>query len=123
MLVTKKMLMGFYLFWLCFCGGGWGVGGGGRIIDVHTTTYNSHPPRYNQNTPNQLAANNDSQFTTPTEQTAFRQGYDAGYAACSNGNTNYTSTAYNRSTYRAARRSSSSRRVYYDYGSAPRGRS
>src|SRR5262249_57873108 len=66
---------------------------------------------------------NGSQFSTPAEQTAFRQGYDAGFAACSNNTgTNYTRTAYTGSTYRGARRYSSSRRAYYDYGSAPRGR-
>jgi len=129
MLVTKKMLLALTLV-------GALVGGGlGALVTrstqgttaANTTSYdstaNAQPASYNQNAPDQLAANNGSQFSTTAEQTAFRQGYDAGYAACSNNNgTNYTRTAYTGSTYRGARRYSSSRRAYYDYGSAPRGR-
>jgi len=127
MIVTKKMLMALTLI-------GALVGGGiGALVTRSTqsttaantsqeSTANAQPASYNQNSPDQLAANNGSQFSTPAEQTAFREGYDAGFAACNNGSANYTSTAYNRSTYRTARRASSSRRAYYDYGSAPRGR-
>ena len=133
MLVTKKMLLALTLI-----GALVGAGIGALVTRTATTTsaadtsYNTpansdrtqtQPVNYNTKTPEQVAADNSTQFSTPAEQTAYREGFDAGYAACSNTNTNYSRTAYQtRASYRAPRRSST-RRVYYDYGTAPRGRS
>ena len=131
MLVTKKMLLALTLI-------GALVGGGiGALVTRSATTtsaadanYNTtansdrtQPVSYNTKTPEQLAAENGPQFGTAAEQTAYREGFDAGYAACGNENANYSRTATTRTTYRAPRRSSNTRRVYYDYGTAPKGRS
>lgn len=135
MLVTKKMLLALTLI-----GALVGAGIGAIITRTATNTsaaessYNTaanndrtQPVSYNTTarTPEQIAADNSTQFSTTAEQTAYREGFDAGYAAC--GNTNSDSrTATQRTTrtsYRAPARSSNNRRVYYDYGTAPRGRS
>src|SRR6266550_5971265 len=74
-------------------------------------------------TPDQMAAENSAQFSTTAEQTAYRQGFDQGYSACTTSPTDNTRTR-TLATYRApVRRYSSGRRAYYDYGTAPRGRS
>jgi len=129
MLVTKKMLLALTLI-----GALVGAGIGALVSRSATTTsadtsYNTtansdrtQPVSYNTKTPEQLAAENGPQFSTAAEQTAYREGFDAGYAACGNESTN-SRTAITRTTYRAPRRSSNSRRVYYDYGTAPKGRS
>lgn len=130
MLVTKKMLLALTLI-----GALVGAGIGALITRSATTTsaadtsYNTtansdrtQPVSYNAKTPEQLAAENSAQFNTPAEQTAYREGFDAGYAACGNESANYSRTATKRTTYRAPRRSST-RQVYYDYGTAPKGRS
>ena len=115
MLVTKKMLLALTLI-------GALVGAGiGALVTRSATTTSAADTSYNTKTPEQIASENSSQFSTPAEQTAYREGFDAGYAACGNEGTNYSNTT-TRTSYRAPRRSSSSRRVYYDYGSAPRGR-
>jgi len=133
MLVTKKMLLALTLI-------GALVGAGIGALATRTattssaaeTSYNNtandrtQPVSYNTRTPEQLATENSPQFNTTAEQTAYREGFDAGYAACNNGSANYSQTSYQpaaRSTYRAPRRTSTSRRVYYDYGTAPKGRS
>lgn len=129
MLVTKKMLLALTLI-----GALVGAGIGALVTRSATTTsaadtsYNTsansdrtQPVSYTR-TPEQTTADNSSQFSTAAEQTAYRDGFDAGYAACSNQGANYSRTATTRTSYRAPRRSST-RRVYYDYSSAPRGRS
>lgn len=131
MLVTRKMLLALMLI-----GALLGAGLGALITRSVTntsaadTSYNTsansdrtQPVSYNAKTPEQIAADSSAQFSTAAEQTAYREGFDAGYAACSNANSDYSRTATTRTSYRAPRRSSNSRRVYYDYGSAPRGRS
>jgi hypothetical protein len=131
MLITKKMLLALVLI-------GTLVGGGiGALVtrsasgtSAANTTYDStanqrtQPISYNR-TPEQIAADNSSQFSTTAEQNAYRDGFEAGFGACANPTTNDSRTTYrsNVSTYRAPRRSSNQRRVYYDYSSAPKGRS
>ena len=133
MLVTKKMLLALTLI-----GALVGAGIGALVTPTATTTsaadssYNTaantdrtQPVSYNTKTPEQIAAENGPQFNTTAEQTAYREGFDAGYAACGTESTNSRATT-TRTSYRAPRRSStgaSSRRVYYDYGTAPKGRS
>lgn len=84
----------------------------------------------NNKTPEQIANDNSAQFKTSAEQTAYRQGFDDGYAGCvsARNGRSYTETA----AYRApVRRYYNGRRAYYDYGpsrtyydySQPRGRS
>jgi len=134
MLVTKKMLLALTLI-----GALVGAGIGALVSRTATTTsaadnsYNAaantertQPVNFNTKTPEQIATENSSQFSTTAEQTAYREGFDAGYAACGGENTTNSSRATTvRSAYRAPRRStsrSSSRNVYYDYGTAPKGR-
>jgi hypothetical protein len=137
MLVTKKMLMALTLVG-ALIGGGLGalVTRSGQSTsaantgseNVATTQSATQPVSYDR-TSDQFAANtatnNMPQFSTTAEQTAYREGFDAGLAACNNPSTSYTPTAYSSTarTYRASRRSSTQRRAYYDYSSAPRGRS
>ena len=130
MLVTKKMLIA-----LTLVGALVGAGIGSLVTHSATsasaakTSYDNPPPTTNasEKTPDQIAAENGSQFSTTQEQTAYRQGFDQGYSACSTAATNtervgtYPAT-YNSTARTSTRRYSSSRRAYYDYGSAPRGR-
>lgn len=134
MLVTKKMLLALTLI-----GALVGAGIGALVTRTATTTsaadnsYNTaatdertQPVSYNAKTPERTTAESVPQFNTTAEQTAYREGFDAGYAACGSENTNYSRATTTRTSYRAPRRSStgaSSRRVYYDYGTAPKGRS
>ena len=128
MLVTKKMLLALTLV-------GALVGAGIGALATRTTQSTSaaastnydttKPVTDSQITPEQIAANNSSQYSTTEEQTAYRQGFDAGYSTCS-GNTGassrsvaYQSGANDRATSRSTR---STRRVYYDYGNSSRGR-
>ena len=142
MLVTKKMLLALTLV-------GALVGAGIGSLITHSaassraanTSYDNaqttNPDsNYSQaayrtdKTPDQIAAENSSQFSTTQEQTAYRQGFDQGYSTCTtaaaNTRTGTYPAAYSASTYRTyrapVRRYSNGRRVYYDYGSAPRGR-
>ena len=130
MLVTKKMLLALTLI-----GALVGAGIGALVTRTATTTsaadtsYNTtansdrtQPVSYNAKTPEQIAAENGPRFSTAAEQTAYREGFDAGYAACGGENTNYSRATTTRTSYRAPGRSSN-RRVYYDYGTAPKGRS
>ena len=138
MLVTKKMLLALTLV-------GALVGAGIGSLITHSAASNtaantsydnaqtanpnatySQAAYRNEKTPDQIAAENSSQYSTTQEQTAYRQGFDQGYSTCT------TSPAANRQTgaypasYRttsSARRYYNGRRAYYDYGSAPRGRS
>jgi hypothetical protein len=139
MIVTKKMLLALTLVGALI---GAGVGSLMTRTSANTaektsydTTQTANPDATytqaayrNDRSPDQIATDRSSQFNSTAEQTAFRQGFDEGYSTCTTAannqrNTNY-SAAYRTSTYRApARRySSSSRRAYYDYGTAPRGR-
>ena len=127
MLVTKKMLLALTLV-------GALVGAGIVAVATRTTQSTSaantsydttKPVTDTQITPQQIAANNSSQYSTTEEQTAYRQGFDAGYATCT-GNTSASSrrVAYESGPSRAPSRSTrSTRRVYYDYGNSSRGRS
>ena len=129
MLITKKMLLAVTLVAAL-------VGGGlGSLIthsanrteaanDNYQTTANAAPTT----TAEQQEATNASKFGSSAEQTAYREGFAEGYNSCASAATNgaasnIATTRY--STYRAPvrRYSSSTRRAYYDYNSAPRGRS
>lgn len=122
MLITKKMLLALVLV-------GTLVGGGiGTLITRSTastasnganTTYDTaQTANPAEKTPDQVATENGAQFKTTAEQIAYRQGFDEGYSTCTTA-ANNTQPAYRTST----RRYSNSRRVYYDYGNQPRGRS
>src|SRR5882724_2678293 len=128
MLVTKKMLLALTLV-------GALVGAGVGTMATRTTQSTSaantsydttKPVTDTERTPEQIAANNSSQYNTTEEQTAYRQGFDAGYSSCT-GNTSASSRtiAYDSgSNYRTVRsRRYGTRRVYYDYGTSSRGRS
>lgn len=129
MLITKKMLLAVTLVAAL-------VGGGlGSLIthsanrteaanDNYQTTANAAPTT----TAEQQEAANASKFGSSAEQTAYREGFAEGYNSCASAAnnravSNVATTRY--STYRAPvrRYSSNTRRVYYDYNSAPRGRS
>lgn len=129
MLITKKMLLAVTLVAAL-------VGGGlGSLIthsanrteaanDNYQTTANAAPTT----TAEQQEAANASKFGSSAEQTAYRDGFAEGYNSCASAANNgaVSNLATPRySTYRAPvrRYSSSTRRVYYDYNSAPRGRS
>jgi hypothetical protein len=138
MLVTKKMLLVLTLV-------GALVGAGIGSLITHSAASNSgantsydnaqttNPNAYSQaayrtaKTPDQIAAENSSQFSTTQEQTAYRQGFDQGYSTCTtaaNTRTGAYPASYQTTSYRApARRYYNGRRAYYDYSSAPRGRS
>ena len=127
MLITKKMLLALTLV-------GALVGAGIGALATRTTQSTSaantdydttKPVTDTARTPEQIAANNSSQYSTTEEQTAYRQGYETGYSACT-GNTDgssrsvaYQSGVNDRATSRSTR---STRRVYYDYGNSSRGR-
>jgi predicted lipid-binding transport protein (Tim44 family) len=130
MLVTKKMLLALGLV-------GALVGAGIGALATRTaqgTSAATTTPSYDtvttakadERTPEQIAATNTAQFATAAEQNAYRQGFDEGYNACTNGTNNSRAVSYRSyaaPVYRSGRRaSSSSRRVYYDYNNAPRGR-
>jgi hypothetical protein len=128
MLVTKKMLLV-----LTLVGALVGAGIGSLITHTATSTSaastsapktsydNAQTTTSSEKTPDQIAAENSSQFSTTQEQTAYRQGFDQGYSTCSTAAANTEKAgAYTART--STRRYSSSRRAYYDYGTAPRGR-
>lgn len=123
MLITKKMLLT-----LTLVGALIGAGIGSLITHSaasnsagntgYDTTQTANPA---EKTPDQIAAENSSQFRTAQEQAAYRQGFDQGYSSCTTAAN--TSATYRTSAYRApVRRSSNNRRAYYDYGNQPRGR-
>ena len=93
--------------------------------DNYQTTANAAPTT---TTAEQQEAANASKFGSSAEQTAYREGFAEGYNSCASAtnnsrlSNNVATTRY--STYRASARrySNSTRRVYYDYNSAPRGR-
>jgi len=127
MLITKKMLLT-----LTLVGGLVGAGIGSLITrsaadstaakSSYDATQTANP---SEKTPDQIATENSTQFRTVQEQAAYRQGFDEGYSSCTTALNTQTGTnaSYRTSTYRApVRRSSTSRRAYYDYGTQPRGR-
>ena len=130
MLVTKKMLLALTLVGALV---GAGIGALATRTTQSTSAANTNydttkPVTDYERTPEQIAANNSSQYSTTEEQTAYRQGFDTGYSACtSNAGASSRSVAYEPgSSYRAVSRStrrSGARRVYYDYGNSSRGRS
>ena len=136
MLVTKKMLLALTLVGALV---GTGIGALATRTTQGTSAANTNydttrPTTDYGRTPEQIAANNGSQYNTTEEQTAYRQGFDAGYSACTgNAGAASRSVAYESgpayrgsgSNYRTVSRStgrSGSRRVYYDYGNTSRGR-
>jgi len=122
MLITKKMMLAVTLVAAL-------VGGGlGSLIthatrteaanDNYQTTANTAPTT----TAEQQEAANAAKFGSSAEQTAYREGFAEGYNSCASA-TNTGTVSNNVATTSSARRySSSTRRVYYDYNSAPRGR-
>jgi hypothetical protein len=132
MLVNKKMLLV-----LTLVGALVGAGIGSLITHSATSTSaanesaaktsydNAQPTTSSEKTPDQIAAENSQKFSTTQEQAAYKQGFEQGYSSCTAAvnNQNQTGTTYTASTNRtSSRRYSNGRRAYYDYGSAPRGR-
>jgi hypothetical protein len=127
MLVTKKMLLALTLVGAIV---GAGIGSLATRSPQTTAAANTNFDRAaatidNNRTPEQIAANNTAQFATTEEQSAYRQGFDAGFSACDgSASSSSRQVVYqpNGSTSRVVRRSSNSRRVYYDYGNTSQGR-
>jgi hypothetical protein len=130
MLVTKKMLIV-----LTLVGALVGAGIGSLITHSATSTSaantsapktsydNAQTTTSSEKTPDQIAAENSSQFSTTQEQTAYRQGFDQGYSTCTTAaNAQNTTGTYAATNRTSTRRYSNGRRAYYDYGTAPRGR-
>ena len=126
MLVTKKMLIALTLVGAIV---GAGVGSIATRSSQTTAAANTNFERASANIDNNrtaepIVADNSRQFATTEEQSAYRQGFDAGFSACDGSATSATRQASydtSRSTSRV-RRSSNSRRVYYDYNNTSRGR-
>jgi len=125
MLVTRKMLLALILV-------GALVGAGIGTIATRSTQSTTPAASYDTTAkattaddtraPEQIAANNSAQYGTPAEQNAYRQGFDAGFSACTDNSANGSrAVAYQPgerySSSRVVRRSGS-RRVYYDYSNA-----
>ena len=131
MLVTKKMLIALTLVG-ALVGAGLGAlvahSSQGTSAATTDTGYDAtQTAKADTRTPEQIAATNSTQFSTTEEQSAYRQGFDAGFSACEGSATSSSSSRQavyepNRSTSRTVRRSSNSRRVYYDYNNTSRGR-
>ena len=128
MLITKRMLLALTLVGALI---GAGIGAlvtrsaSGDTTKASTASYDTNQTANTEKTPDQIAAENSSQFSTTAEQAAYRQGFDEGFTSCTTAQlgTRRQNAAYP-ATYRApVRRTSNSRRVYYDYGNQPRGRS
>jgi len=130
MLVTKKMLLA-----LTLVGAIVGAGIGSLAVRSSQTTAAANTSdtakaaTLSDNRGAELIAANDStRFGTTEEQSAYRQGFDAGFSACegsAGSSTRAVTYEPTRSTTRSTtrvRRTSNSRQVYYDYGNAPRGR-
>lgn len=129
MLVTKKMLLALTLVGAIV---GAGIGSIATRSSQTTTAASAGFDRPaavnldNNKSAEQIAATNSTQFATTEEQSAYRQGFDAGFSACGGAATNSSRQVVyepNRSSSRVVRRSSNSRRVYYDYSNTSRGRS
>ena len=123
MLITKKMLLAVTLVAAL-------VGGGLGSLITHSAnrteaandnyqTANAAPTT----TAEQQEAANASKFGSSAEQTAYREGFAEGYNSCTSAaNGTLSNNVATTSAYRTRRYSSSTRRAYYDYSSAPHGR-
>src|SRR5689334_16724179 len=129
MLITKKMLMAVTLV-AALVGGGLGslITHASRTEaanDNYQTPANAAPTT---TTAEQQETANAAKFGSSAEQTAYKEGFSEGYNSCAsavnNGALSNSVASNNYSSNRASTRrySSSTRRVYYDYNSAPRGR-
>jgi len=129
MLVTKKMLLALTLVGAIV---GAGIGSLATRSSQTTAAANTSDMAkaatvdYNRSA-EQVAVNDSTRFGTTEEQSAYRQGFDAGFNACES---SATANSSNRSvsyaparTSTRVRRTSNSGRVYYDYNNAPKGRS
>jgi len=128
MLITKKMLLALTLIG-ALVGAGIGAlvtrSASGESTQAANASYDSTQTADSTNkTPDQLAAENSSQFKSSAEQAAYRQGFDEGFTSCTSAQLGTTRQNATYRTYAApVRRSSNARRAYYDYGTQPRGRS
>lgn len=124
MLITKKMLLVLALA-VAFVGAGVGAlvtHSAGNTTATNTSADANPIVNQNAKTPEQVAAENSTQFRTSAEQTAYRQGFEEGYQGCVSAQDNRT-PARTAAAYRApVRRYSNNRRAYYDYSNQPRGR-
>ncbi|HEY6803553.1 MAG TPA: hypothetical protein VI306_08245 [Pyrinomonadaceae bacterium] len=90
------------------------------------TTSQAAPLNNQATTP---AANSEeaipAEFNTPAEQTAYKSGFTDGFDAATSTAANHSvgTTRSTAATRNVASRSSSPRRVYYDYNNQPKGRS
>jgi len=131
MLITKKMLVALTLVGALL---GAGVGAlvthsasNSTAANTTATTADANPTanqtaNQTAKTPDQIAFENSTQFKTSEEQTAYRQGFDDGYQGCVSAQNNGRSSSRTVTSYSAPVRRYSNGRVYYDYSSAPRGR-
>jgi hypothetical protein len=128
MLITKKMLLVLALA-VAFVGAGVGAlvthsANNTTAASTTATTADANPlVNPTAKTPEQVAAENSTQFKTSEEQTAYRQGFNEGYQGCVSAQNDGTSSRTVASYSAPVRRYSNGRRAYYDYGTAPRGRS
>lgn len=127
MLITKKMLLALTLI-------GALVGAGIGALATRATSSetaqaanaddSTRTANTTNRTPEQIAVENGSQFSTAAEQSAYRQGFNEGFTSCTSAQTDTSTQTRTSAVYQApARRTSNTRRVYYDYGAQPRGRS
>jgi hypothetical protein len=127
MLVTKKMLLALTLVGAIV---GAGIGSlavrSSQTNAIANTSDTAQAATLSDNRSAELISANDStRFATTAEQSAYRQGFDAGFSACEGSATDSNrAVAYQpaSSNTRVRRTSSNSRRVYYDYNNSPRGR-
>lgn len=123
MLITKKMLLALTLA-VAFVGAVVGAlvthSAGSTTL---TNTSADANPIVNQSakTPEQIAAENSTQFLTSVEQTAYRQGFEEGYMGCANAGVNRSPRTLANG---ALVRYSNERSVAYNHtvAAAPRGR-
>jgi hypothetical protein len=130
MLITKKMLLAVTLVAAL-------VGGGLGSLITHSANRTEAANDNYQSTANAAPATatteqqedaNAAKFGTTAEQTAYKEGFSEGYNSCAsavnNGALTNSVASNNYSTSRTSGRrySSSTRRAYYDYNTAPHGR-
>lgn len=130
MLITKKMLLAVTLV-AALVGGGLGslithsANRAEAANDNYQTTANAAPVT---TTTQQQEDANAAKFGTTAEQTAYKDGFAEGYNSCASAANNgalrnsVASNNYSTSRTTARRYSSSTRRAYYDYNTAPHGR-
>ena len=134
MLITKKMLLALGLI-AALVGGGIGalITNSSQKTEAANDSYQT--PQAATTSADQREVGNPAQFSSSAEQVAYREGYEEGYNSCAsaalgtglNNSTSRNNVVSNNYTATRARRvssnSSSSRRVYYDYETRPKGRS